>query len=91
VAIIMGWKPASIEEVKQITDVGLTGCTTEQIAVFQQYRIQPHLASIMRSGKINRLQFSLETETKSSIGKMSRKAAISIDDVILDPDSTRMI
>jgi len=46
----MNWKPATIDEVKQIVERDLANCSREQIALFERYRVQPHLAPIMRSG-----------------------------------------
>jgi hypothetical protein len=48
----MEWKPASIEQVKRVTDGDLAMCDQEQAAVFQEYRVEPHLAPITRSGKL---------------------------------------
>lgn len=46
----MDWKPATIDDVKDILKAELLECNSEQIAVFQQHSIEPHFASIVRYG-----------------------------------------
>ena len=48
----MNWKPATIEEVQQIVERDLINCSPEQVGLFERYRIQPHLAPIVRSGNL---------------------------------------
>lgn len=48
----MEWKPASIEEVKQMVENDLTRCDDRQAKVFETYRVDPHLAPIVRLGNV---------------------------------------
>jgi hypothetical protein len=48
----MEWKPASVENVRQIVDDGLVNCDQEQAAVFEAYRVEPCLVPIIRYGKL---------------------------------------
>ena len=47
----MEWKPATIDEVKEIVKADLKRCNADQVAVFQQYSVEPLLAPIVRNGK----------------------------------------
>jgi hypothetical protein len=47
----MAWNPATIDEVKDILRSELKKCSAEQVAVFQQYSVEPFLASIVRYGR----------------------------------------
>jgi hypothetical protein len=47
----MEWKPATIEEVKEILRTNLETCNAEQVEAFQQYSVEPFLATIVRYGK----------------------------------------
>ena len=47
----MEWKPATIDEVKEIVKADLKRCNADQVAVFQQYSVEPLLAPIVRYGK----------------------------------------
>ena len=46
----MEWKPATIDEVKEIV-TDLKRCNADQVAVFQQYSVELLLAPIVRNGK----------------------------------------
>ena len=46
----MEWKPATIDEVKEIV-TDLKKCNADQVAVCQQYSVEPLLAPIVRNGK----------------------------------------
>ena len=48
----MIWKPATIEEVRQIVERDLASCSREQLSLFERYRIQPYVAPIVRSGNL---------------------------------------
>jgi hypothetical protein len=48
----MSWKPATIETVKEFLRDDLATCNQEQAAVFEAYRVEPHLAPIVRSGNV---------------------------------------
>jgi hypothetical protein len=48
----MEWKPETIESVKKIVQDGLAKCNHNQTTVFETYRVEPHIASIVRSGTI---------------------------------------
>ncbi len=57
----MGWKPATMDEVKGILDAELKACNSEQTAIFRQYGVEPHFAPIVRygiTGNVAILQFS---------------------------------
>jgi hypothetical protein len=45
-------QPATIEEVKIIIEEDLTMCDVEQIAAFEKYAVEPFVAPIIRSGKM---------------------------------------
>ena len=47
---ISEWKPASVEEVKRIVKKDLARFDAKQRAVFQQYKVEPYTASIVRYG-----------------------------------------
>lgn len=47
----MEWKPATIDEVKDILKADLKKCNPQQIAIFRQYSVEPYLAPIVRYGK----------------------------------------
>ena len=47
----MKWKPATIDEVKAIVVADLKGCNADEVALFQQYSVEPFLAPILRYGK----------------------------------------
>jgi hypothetical protein len=47
----MEWKPATINEVKDIVMADLRRCNADQVAVFRQYSVEPFLAPIERYGK----------------------------------------
>lgn len=49
--ISMGWRPATVEEVKKIVQEDLAVCDQEQIAAFERYAIEPYCAPILRYGK----------------------------------------
>jgi hypothetical protein len=49
----MKWHPATIEEVKVIVHGDLAECHAEQAAVFERYRVEPYLASLVRYGKLD--------------------------------------
>jgi hypothetical protein len=46
----MGWKPATMDEVKGILEGELQACNFEQTAIFRQYGVEPHFAPILRYG-----------------------------------------
>jgi hypothetical protein len=46
------WQPATVQEVKQIVEVDLRECDAEQIATFKRYAVEPHVAPIVRYGKM---------------------------------------
>jgi len=48
----MEWKPATIESVKKIVQDDLAKCNQKQAAVFKAYQVEPHMASIVRSGTL---------------------------------------
>ena len=46
----MGWKPATIEEVKDIVQRDLAECDVEQQETFRRYAVEPYFTSIQRYG-----------------------------------------
>ncbi len=48
----MEWRPATIEDVRQIVLDDLANCNKRQTSVFETYRVEPHLAPIVRSGNV---------------------------------------
>jgi hypothetical protein len=46
----MEWRPATIEEVKEIVAADLANCDPEQTAAFRKYAVEPFQASILRNG-----------------------------------------
>jgi ABC-type transport system substrate-binding protein len=46
------WKPASIEEVKEILQENLAACDREQRAAFDRDAVEPYFANIVRYGKL---------------------------------------
>jgi len=48
----MEWRPATVEDVKQIIGDDLKKCDDEQIAVFKRYAVEPYLAPIIRYGNL---------------------------------------
>jgi len=48
----MEWKPASLESVRRIVQDDLARCDGEQGAAFEAYRVDPHLAPIVRYGNL---------------------------------------
>jgi hypothetical protein len=46
----MDWKPATMDEVKDILKAELKECNSEQLANFRQHAIEPHFAPIVRYG-----------------------------------------
>ena len=47
----MPWRPATIEDVKEVLKLDLKECNPQQITTFQQYSVDPYFASILRYGK----------------------------------------
>ena len=48
----MQWRPATIEEVKEIVAADLANCDTEQTAAFRKYAVEPYRAPIWRDGNL---------------------------------------
>jgi len=48
----MAWRPATIEEVRQIVEEPLEQCDDEQLAVFDGYAVEPYAAPILRYGEM---------------------------------------
>ena len=46
------WRPATVEEVKEIIDEDLRQCDAEQIDAFHRYAVEPYVAPIVRYGKV---------------------------------------
>jgi hypothetical protein len=46
------WRPATVEEVKEIVDEDLRQCDAEQTAAFNRYAVEPCVAPIVRYGKV---------------------------------------
>src|SRR5690242_7269544 len=46
------WRPATVEEVKNIIEKDLRACDAEQIAVFNRYVIEPYAAPMVRYGNM---------------------------------------
>ena len=44
------WRPATVEEVKQIVHRDLKACDDAQLAAFEKYSVEPYLAPIVRYG-----------------------------------------
>lgn len=49
------WRPIEEEELEQIIREDLAVCTPEQRAVFEQYRVPLHRATIKRYGKVEQV------------------------------------
>lgn len=47
----MTWKPASLDEVRNIVKADLGKCTPQQAATFLQYSVEPHFSPIVRYGE----------------------------------------
>ena len=47
----MEWKPASIKEVKEILQKDLSDCDQEQLAVFNEFAVEPIAVPIVRYGQ----------------------------------------
>jgi hypothetical protein len=45
------WRPASVDQVRQIVARDIKACDAEQLAAFQRCRVEPFSAPIMRYGK----------------------------------------
>jgi hypothetical protein len=45
------WRPATIQQVKDILDRDLKSCDSEQADIFGKYKIKPYVSSILRYGK----------------------------------------
>jgi hypothetical protein len=50
--IALEWKPATIESVKPIVQNDLANCDHNQAAACKTYGVEPHRASIVRSGNL---------------------------------------
>ena len=50
--IAVEWKPASVENVRQLVHDGLAKCDQKQAVVFEAYRVEPRLVPIVRYGKL---------------------------------------
>jgi hypothetical protein len=48
----MEWKPATVEEVKQIIKNHLANCDQEELETFRTYGVQPYSAPILRYGRL---------------------------------------
>ena len=46
------WRPATVEEVKNIVEQDLKECDVEQVAAFKRYAVEPYVAPIIRYGKV---------------------------------------
>ena len=46
------WRPATVEEVKRISEEDLRKCDAEQIAMFNRYGVEPYVAPIVRYGEV---------------------------------------
>jgi len=48
----MEWKPATLDEVKEILRSDLEECNPQQIAIFEKCFVEPHFAPIERYGEV---------------------------------------
>lgn len=48
----MDWKPATIEEVKEIVQNDLSKCDRKQTALFESHKVDPYVASIIRGAGV---------------------------------------
>jgi hypothetical protein len=48
----MEWRPASVDEVKNIVENNLASCDNEQLRTFRRYAVEPYWAPILRYGKM---------------------------------------
>jgi hypothetical protein len=46
----MKWRPATIEEVREIVDHDLSQCDTEQLGAFKSHGVDPYYGKIVRYG-----------------------------------------
>lgn len=46
------WRPATVEEVKNIVEEVLKECDAEQVAASNRYAVEPYVAPIIRYGKV---------------------------------------
>jgi hypothetical protein len=51
----MEWHPPTIDEVRDILKADLEKCDPQQIAIFQQYSVDPYFAPILRYGKLEKV------------------------------------
>jgi hypothetical protein len=49
----MEWRPATIEEVKDIVQRDLAECDVEQQETFRRYAVEPYFTSIQRCGNLD--------------------------------------
>jgi hypothetical protein len=47
----MTWKPASLDDVRNILKADLGKCTPQQAVIFGQYSVEPHFSPIVRYGE----------------------------------------
>jgi hypothetical protein len=46
------WQPATVEQVRRRVSKDLTACDAQQLAAFENYRVEPYTAPIVRYGKL---------------------------------------
>jgi len=71
----MEWKPATVESVEEIVQEDLAKCDPEQNAEFKRQAVKPYPAPILRYGKMETLLVVAGKATRSSIGRMLRRAS----------------
>jgi|HubBroStandDraft_1064217.scaffolds.fasta_scaffold159344_2 hypothetical protein len=51
----MQWKPATLDQVKDIVKTDLEKCDPQQLAVFHQHSVEPFFAPILRYGNLGKI------------------------------------
>jgi hypothetical protein len=89
----MGWKAATIEEVKQIVQNDLATCNRQQTVAFETYRVEPRLAPILRSGKLESVVAVAHKQNQviywEGVDKGFGVSSIGADGQLLEPDSNQ--
>jgi len=89
----MQWKPATIEDVKQILDQDLRSCDVKQASAFERFHVEPHFASIVRFGKLEQVVVVAQKEDQviywEDVEEGFGVSAVGADGQILDHDCSQ--
>ncbi len=72
----MKWKPATVEQVRQINPADLKNCNRDRISAFEVYAVEPYLASMRRYGKLEYVVSLHAEEQRLSTGTMWKKVSM---------------